>query len=639
MDADSDAKHDGSSQSSDFLGSESGLSSNFRASEDPSTSLNRASFVSGTSPDRHVTSSLSVTSEKQLQCSPQYFYFLPEPKLLVSSHFPDDPWWQLLPRAVSDSEFHAALLLKPHFHYMSVELIKPKALRETDLEEGTEIVWKLKGGGLRRFAFRLFYPDDNQISSEELTSYGFLENLPGRGEVRLKVGPPTSGRYVCEVYGAYLPTHGNHMMHMCSFELHFSRAAACPLQFPPNERLEWGPGAECMALGLRPLTHELGSVHVDEGQAEVAFLCSQRLLVTQKISVVQSNESPRDLTGSVVNFRDGEGKLRIFLRLPAPGDYVLKVYAKPESASGRCPLVCTYLVLCDSGLPCHIRAFPPVPGGKVGPSKAFYDFGMTVVCPRSTCIVMAPFSGKVAFVFHCQRQDIAELSCELQLQPADQQPADLTEFVQQSSRGRETFFRLRLPNPGDYVFHLYGKSSEGEGHKYLLYSAIVECSVPCKDSLPLPRIAPSWQSRLELLSPLRKYLVKGSITQFALRALGVKDIVIVGMGTEQSFVPEDDFTNDKESTDREQQEGEERWITDKDRQMEEDESVIDESKHKERMPKSAEESESDVWTTWRCRVSVSDEQAGSAMNLCLLDEVSGGSYVCAARFEVSASVY
>ncbi|XP_025086770.1 uncharacterized protein LOC112559651 [Pomacea canaliculata] len=283
VDADSDAKHDGSSQSSHFLGSESCLSNNFRASEDPSTSLNGASFVSGTSPDRHVTNSLCVTSEKQLQCSPQYFYFLPEPKLLVSSHLPDDPWWQLLPRAVSDSEFHAALLLKPHFHYMSVELTKPKALRETDLEEGTEIVWKLKGGGLRRFAFRLFCPDDNNIS-EELTSYGFLENLPGRGEVRLKVGPPKSGRYVCEVYGAYLPTHGNHMMHMCSFELHFSRAAACPLQFPPNERLEWGPGAECMALGLRPLTHELGSVHVDDGQAEVAFLCSQRLLVTQKIS-------------------------------------------------------------------------------------------------------------------------------------------------------------------------------------------------------------------------------------------------------------------------------------------------------------------------------------------------------------------
>jgi transglutaminase/protease-like cytokinesis protein 3 len=32
-------------------------------------------------------------------------YFLTDPPQFVKTHFPDDPWWQLLPKPIKESDF------------------------------------------------------------------------------------------------------------------------------------------------------------------------------------------------------------------------------------------------------------------------------------------------------------------------------------------------------------------------------------------------------------------------------------------------------------------------------------------------------------------------------------------------------
>ncbi|XP_070196635.1 uncharacterized protein [Littorina saxatilis] len=495
--------------------------------------------------DRRDSSRERESEKKSREHAPHNFYFLPPPEMLVTSHLPDNPCWQLLPQPVNEPDFKTSLLIKPQLHYLNVDLVYPTTFRVKDIAEETEVVWRLKGKALRRFAFRLFCISNNGLSCRDLSRYGFLENQFSTGEATLRLIPPSSGHYVCELYGTLLPAKGNEMTHMVSFDLAFAKTITTPLKFPCNERVEWGPGAECSALGLRPISHETGCINVDFGEAEVVFASSRPVVVTQKLLAVEDEGPGTEVPHSTVNFRDRKNKVRILLRIPEAGDYVLGVYVKEESSPGKCQLVCNYLILCDSGIPEVVHPFPSLPYSKLGPTKAFADFNMKVVCPKKSPIVVAPYSGKVTFVF--TTPEAADLSCDLHhLGDDGDETGDAGEYVQHVCQSGESVFKARLPEPGDYLFHLYGKPVDGEGHKFLLYSALVECAVPNKDCLPLPRVVPDWRPRVQILAPLRKCLVLGAVAHFAVRAYKVKVVAIVGQSGTQKFVNEDDDDDGEE---------------------------------------------------------------------------------------------
>ncbi|KAL8598713.1 hypothetical protein ACOMHN_033277 [Nucella lapillus] len=483
--------------------------------------------------------------------SPHNFYFLPPPQLLVTSHLPDNPCWQLLPHPVAETDFLTSLLKKPHLHYLGVDLMSPSSLRLTEISEEMDVTWKFKGEGLRRFAFRFFSLGDGESCHQELTRHGFLENQHSRGVVGLRLIPPTSGRYVCELYGTYMPTRGNEMIHLCSFDLDFVKTTSSPLKFPHNDRVEWGPGAECVSLGLTPSSHITGCINVNKGETELVFAFSKPVLVTQKLLSAADEGQGMEVLRSTINFRDSKNRIKILLRIPDPGDYVLSLYAKEEFSSGKCQLVCNYLVLCDSGTPEVVHSFPSLPFNKLGPTKAFFDLSMKLVCPKRSCIVVAPYSGKVTFVFGSPMD--TELSYDLLHQ--GEELADSGDHVQHTYQSGESVFRARLPLAGDYIFHLYGKTSDGEGHKFLLYSAVIECAVPNKDCLPLPRVVTEWRSRVQILAPLRKCLVLGVVTHFAVRAYKVKAIAIVSQSGVQNFMNEDEEEDEGKEQDGENTEG------------------------------------------------------------------------------------
>ena len=506
--------------------------------------VSHARVASGVNARGSSEGSDSAHARKRRECAPRNFYFLPSPERLVTSHLPDSPCWQLLPHPLSEVDFLTALLLKPHLYHLDVDLVSPTSLRVADIAEETDVTWRLRGNSLRRFAFRLFCVSDSGLSREDLTRYGFLENHPAKSQATLRLIPPSSGRYVCELYGTYLSSR-NEMTHMCSFDLEFIKTIPTPLQFPHNERVEWGPGAECVALGMRPVSHGAGCVNVDGGETEVVFAYSRPLLVTQKLLRAEVQGPGPEVARSTLNFRDPKNRVRILLRIPEAGDYVLGVYAKEEDSPGKCQLVCNYLVLCDSGTPEVVPPFPLLPFSKLGPTKAFSEFRITLTCPKRSCVVVAPFSGKVTFVF--VTPDTVELSCDLHhLAPDGGAAGDAGDYVQHTCQSGESVFRARLPEAGDYLFHLYGTAADGEGHKFLLYSALVECAVPNKDCLPLPRVLPDWRGRVQILAPLRKFLVLGAVTHFAVRAYNVKAVAIVSESGSQNFYREDEEEEGRE---------------------------------------------------------------------------------------------
>ena len=80
---------------------------------------------------------------------------------------------------------------------------------------------------------------------------------------------------------------------------------------------------------------------------------------------------------------------------------------------------------------------------------------------------MASF--QVTFVFNTSSLD-TDLTFDLIHLSSEGNEVSMGDYVQHTSQNVESVFRARLPQPGDYLFHLYGAKRDGEGHRLLLYS-------------------------------------------------------------------------------------------------------------------------------------------------------------------------
>lgn len=109
---------------------------------------------------------------------------------------------------------------------------------------------------------------------------------------------------------------------------------------------EWGPAKAARNLGMEPLTHPHGVIHVDADEVEINFRCSVRFQVQCRL---QANEvDPGVLDDQVRVVRQVDGIVRVRLSLAEPGQYGLDIFVRQNGA----PLqhACKYLLNC-----CRVR--------------------------------------------------------------------------------------------------------------------------------------------------------------------------------------------------------------------------------------------------------------------------------------------
>ncbi|MBD2463918.1 transglutaminase [Oscillatoria sp. FACHB-1407] len=124
-------------------------------------------------------------------------YLFPPPEVMIISHFPDDPAWQLLPQPLSRGDFLRQPMLRPNFFAQGLKLISPTR-SQTDVRDDAVIqlqnpnqrwlmaIYGVKGSGQAEKC-------SEQISQDPQLSC----SLPGTGtyEVRLFSGNQQYGQY------------------------------------------------------------------------------------------------------------------------------------------------------------------------------------------------------------------------------------------------------------------------------------------------------------------------------------------------------------------------------------------------------------------------------------------------------------
>jgi len=122
------------------------------------------------------------------------FYFLPEPKNLIKTHFPRDEKWQLLDTAIDEDQFN-------NTPYTSSNFFRTKLMFKSEMPP----ILKVND----RLTIELSSPDDVSIVAQlifaEKPQSKYLVNIERKqdGNHKIQVAFPFSGKYILKIYSKY----------------------------------------------------------------------------------------------------------------------------------------------------------------------------------------------------------------------------------------------------------------------------------------------------------------------------------------------------------------------------------------------------------------------------------------------------
>lgn len=138
----------------------------------------------------------SIDSSGQFNQKLNEHYFLPDPEVLIWSHYPchEDASWQLIEKPISLSEFNALPRVTPQFFEYNMH-IRSKQSHPYEFKVQTEI--QIAAHETMRYKYKL-YPAD-QAENESLNHFAFCQLQENRLVGSFIVTPPLETRYYLKV--------------------------------------------------------------------------------------------------------------------------------------------------------------------------------------------------------------------------------------------------------------------------------------------------------------------------------------------------------------------------------------------------------------------------------------------------------
>jgi transglutaminase/protease-like cytokinesis protein 3 len=131
------------------------------------------------------------------QPEPETFYFFAPPERLIHTHFPDNPRWQLLPRALTRAEHERLLVLRPAFYRYGLQV---PAQQTWEIKSSPEL--RMRVGAPREVIIMAMLRRGNEVvASERLADHN------GSGyEIAMDV--PPGQQYALNIYAKYRDNPG-----------------------------------------------------------------------------------------------------------------------------------------------------------------------------------------------------------------------------------------------------------------------------------------------------------------------------------------------------------------------------------------------------------------------------------------------
>ncbi|XP_038077461.1 uncharacterized protein LOC119745286 [Patiria miniata] len=381
-------------------------------------------------------------------------YFLADPDVIIRSHFPNDPAWQLLNQQFSLQDFNACVPLKPDFFKFGFELLSHKSAvigcpnGELDIRvqcpPGLILSSRLstvQGG--REFS-RAGVPYDqfdfiHQIAENIMACY-----------IRI----PEPGDYYLTLYAKRQYLDGEINLEteteICRFLVHNNAPCSDQLPLPSSPADHWGP-IGVMNVGLTPLTHRTAVIMPqDAADIEVCFESTQEdLRFTHTLT--SWGIKPEQL--SVFSMQREVGDKLIFLVSPPKvGRYGLHVFAQYPGMNTPVH-VCSYLLVCTC-----VRTVSAIPllnrGDQWGPTAACQSLGMSAFTHPDPYIVTPDSSVQIVMGLSLKLSAAHEL-----IFYGGQAPFNSSSRVRPQFEGQSVTYILPLQGYGYYRFSIVGRES------------------------------------------------------------------------------------------------------------------------------------------------------------------------------------
>ncbi|XP_041930643.1 uncharacterized protein LOC121694523 [Alosa sapidissima] len=371
------------------------------------------------------------------------FYFLPDPDMFISDHFPDDVEWQLLRQPISLEEFRKRVLKTSRFFQLGLTLHHPTHFLL--VTENGEATVSMTFPEPLEFSYRICQRSGN-IQRELSTSAALLTVTTTHMKMRLR--PPTQGSFDVTVFARTAKTSGE-LPEVCNFLLECPKPS--PLDsFPENPSKSWGLDQNAKNMGLKPCQYQ-AEIMLESATFEMVLQTSRPLMMLCTLSHKDLDEA---LAKRCVATQSEPDQLNCHILCPYVGYYRLVVFVKDnDSTSNSYSPVGTFLLHCTSSAVINInKLFPPGLSNNCGPGNETLKAGLTDF--SHTRAIINTQRGQCSITFRNQRS--MKLQANLSRQERQQSKNPLSRYVLLSCDGKDVTVSVALPGAGIYCLSLFG---------------------------------------------------------------------------------------------------------------------------------------------------------------------------------------
>lgn len=270
------------------------------------------------------------------------FYFLTEPSMLIYSHLPEEPNWQLLHPVRSRTEYEEYPLVKSFFFTIGMQFLQQN--RGIVFTKRGVVTLTLGFTQPTAFTFKLGYGDNivENLQGVSLKRFVIQETIENR--VTFYFRAPREGNYYITIFaqpvGDRLKVE-NVFKAACEYKIICDQAASDVKPYPQCSDANWGPGAPVRQYGLTP-GYKTALLAAPNGRAEVSFLKSRDVRLYARLVKEGIDE---DTLENAVQCREQDNQVFVTAQLPTTGEYGLEVYAnEPIREGDTFTHMCQYLV-------------------------------------------------------------------------------------------------------------------------------------------------------------------------------------------------------------------------------------------------------------------------------------------------------
>ncbi|KAL2077487.1 hypothetical protein ACEWY4_026991 [Coilia grayii] len=441
------------------------------------------------------------------------FYFLTDPEKFISSHYPDNPEWQLLRQPVTLEEFQKMVQKTSMFFQLELTLHHPRHF--LIVTENGESTISMTFPEPLEFSYKICQRSGSQ--SKVLNSSAALLTVT-ETHMKLQLRPPTRGTFDVTVYAKTANTSGDYP-EVCNFLMDCPSPSSLE-NFPENPSQSWGLGQNAKSLGLKPCQYE-AEILLDSGSFEMVLQTTRPLMMLCQLSHKNLDKSQAK---RCITTQSEPDQLSCHVLCPYIGYYHLAVFVKDcESDGTTYNPAGNFLLHCRAGALISInKLFPPDLSNDCGPGNSTLKVGL--INFSHTRALINTQNGQCNITF--RNQNGLNLSAALSREERQQPKYPISRYVLLSCDEQEVTVSVALPEAGVYRLSLFGGSANQTNLSHI-------CDFVLRNHWdggwpPFPLSYSTWNEGCVLYEPSAGLLEPMSKVRFCVKVRRAKEVIVIG---------------------------------------------------------------------------------------------------------------